>query len=220
MMPGDPAQWRLTELVPEARRAMLLRPISFESLAHEFAQVGHVLQPRTRSLASKGRDWRAEFTVQVPADSDLVDVFHNGIKGYWAQYLRGDAKGDRANDLMVELLKPKLIEAWQGWPRCKFDIEWLIQGIGAGAKVWVHQGMWAYHVEQRPIRVEIAVEDWLRHQTSTDRKVRKKVKLGALRPREYEIDVKCLFLSPDAIVAQLPKPPQERARQIHMYGFT
>jgi hypothetical protein len=108
-------QWSLTELVPEVRREMLLKPIRFESLAQQIAEVGHILHPpRSRSLASRGKDWRAEFTIRVPPDCDLVDRFHNGIDGYRARYLRGEEEGDRANDFMIGLLRPKLIEAWRG----------------------------------------------------------------------------------------------------------
>jgi hypothetical protein len=177
-----------------------------------------VSKRRRRSLGGKGQYWRAEFTVTVTSDSDLVDLFHNGVDGYRAQYLRGEKEGDLANELMLDLLRSKLIAAWT--QPAPFGADWMRQSIGEGAKVWVHQGRWVLGWKRRPIRVELAVDDWLTHQADSDEKIRTKVKLGALCPRSFEVDVKGIFLSPEGVPCKPPKPLNERARQIHMYGFT
>jgi hypothetical protein len=212
--------WQLTELVPKWRREMLLMPRTFESTALELAEIGIVSNRQVRSLSGEGQCWRAEFRVSVPPHCDAVDLFHNGVDGYRSRYLRGEDEGDRANEFIMVLLRPKLIASWEEWVRRPFGVEWLGRSIGAGAKVWVHQGRWSRRNKRHRIRIELAIESWLRHQSSTDCRVLKKVKLGSLCPREFELDVKGLFLSSDGGSVKPPKSPQERARQIHKFGFT
>jgi hypothetical protein len=175
---------------------------------------------RTRSQGGKGRHWRAEFTLTVPKGCDLVDLFHNGKDGYRARYLRSRHEGDRANEFLMNLLRPKLANNWRKWARRRFKVEWLNKSIGKGAKVWVRQGQWSRGKKRHRISIQLSVDRWLAHQSCGDACVRKKVKLGALCPREFEIDVKGVFLSRKGAAMKQPKPKEQRARQIHLYGFT
>src|SRR5438034_36283 len=55
-----------------------------------------------------------------------------------ARYFRSCHEGDRANEFLMNLLRPKLMAAWRRWGRRRFEVEWLNKSIGKGAKVWVH----------------------------------------------------------------------------------
>jgi hypothetical protein len=121
---------------------------------------------------------------------------------------------------MLELLRDRLLETWAEWPRRRFHESWLRRSLEQGAKVWIRQRMWSYRIERQPLIVELGVESWLAHANSKDRNVRKKVKLGALCPREFSIEVKGAFLTPEGLPAPNPKEVLERAHHIHSYGFT
>jgi hypothetical protein len=163
--------------------------------------------------------WRRPvFTLSC--DPDLVDLFHNGRRGYRAQYHAGIEKGEAANTKLLESLTSKLVDAWLAWKHRPYDEAWVRRSLDPFvAKIWIHQGHWSRGWDRRKIRIELQVDAWLLHKDSRNASVRKKVKLGALCPREDKLIVKGAFLNAHG-VGQLPKPPSERAKQIHQYGFT
>ena len=143
----------------------MLRQLSFESIARRLARVARVSKQCTRSQGGKGRYWRAEFTLAVRKGCNLVDLLHNGKDGYRARYFRSCHEGDRANEFLMNLLRPKLMAAWRRWGRRRFEVEWLNKSIGKGAKVWVHQGRWSRGKKRHRIRIQLSVDKWLAHLT-------------------------------------------------------
>ncbi len=168
----------------------------------------------TRSLVL-----RPVFRLNIPPE--LMDVFHNGHDGYRARYHRSPADGGAANALLITLLTPKLERAWLGWPRRPCSIDWLRMSIDpTRAKVWIHQRRWARFPRNRRIKIELAVDRWLAHQSDRSAKIQKKVKLGALCPEEDELEIKGAFLNRAGVPVPEPKPMPKRAEEIYKYGYT
>jgi len=210
--------WRYSESLPWSRRHKLSNCVAFGELASRIAESAACGKPATEFLESRWAWRRPVFTLSCAPD--LVDLFHNGQRGYRAQYNACEKRGEAANAKILALLTPKLIAAWLKWERRPYDEAWLRQSLDpAGAKIWIHQGRWSLGWDRREITVELCVDSWLAHAHSPHKEIRRKVKLGALCPREDKLVVKGFFL--DAFgVSQTPKSLTERATQIHRYGFT
>jgi hypothetical protein len=214
MMLGS--EWQFTELVPEWRQAILMEPVTFEDITRRIVE-----QADIRRSTEKGREdptiRRALFILELRSAPDLVDLFHNGIDGYRARYLRGPDIGDAANNHFIEQIRPRLENAGKGRSRLALDSSALQLSLDADAKVWMHQGLWSRNWKRKRIQIELHVPSWLKHQHDANCSVRKKVKLGALCRRESSIDVKGGFLDRQGRPVKLK---HERALQIHRYGFT
>src|SRR5690348_2697269 len=102
--------WTYNErLISPNRRALLSAPLGFEKLADIIAASAVVFR-RTTEAAERCETWRRP-RFELRCCPDLVDLLHNGRDGYRARYYSSEAEGNRANELLVDLLKPRLIDA-------------------------------------------------------------------------------------------------------------
>jgi len=211
--------WNLTEAVPLDRRKRLLSGLAFEEIALEICNTCTVHKPVTQWTQRTKEGRRPIFCLSVPQGSHLVDHFHNGADGYRARYLSSVERGENANGLVMNLLRPLLELAWEDWLHRPHNLDWLRSSLSQNGKIWIHQGRWSLRWNLYRLPRELIVESWAANLQSSQSEVRKKVRLGMLCPYEHHLVVKGVFLDEGGCPI-IKKSSASRAEQINKYGFT
>ena len=152
-------------------------------------------------------------------DCETVDMFHNSVCGYRAQYYYSIKNGKRANRYAIDLLAPRITGLLSGANKRTCPL-WLVEKSLSDfhAKIWIHQGRWLRsesHNDQN-----LRVERWLHKQSSASKKIRKKARWASLAPDvEMRLELKGAYFTFDRKpLGKSTKP--NRGNDIHKYGFT
>jgi hypothetical protein len=211
--------WKLTDEIETHRKKTLILCPQYEEIAVGIAKFGYVRRCASEGLKQDKNIRRSKFLLEVVSATPFVDLFHNGSDGYRARYLRRVDVGDSANDFIIDLLRPILIDAWRNWRHRRKEPDWAEKSL-AGGKIWIHQGRWALPRYLNRSKTALDIAEWQQHRNDPNAKIRKKVRLGSLCPVETFVTIKGHFLNPDGTIAGNPKSRAERADQIHKFGFT
>jgi hypothetical protein len=210
-----PTDWDLSRM-PTARKEMLETPLSVEELAARLSAGAEPNAPIIEDAtdrAAPSRTVRACFKIRVPAD--ISDVLYNGITGLRARYWASPEGGDKFTATMILLLLPQLVEAIPAKPSLRsrrgisMTRERFAQALELpSAKVWVDEG------ELRKDGAGLYVDRWRENEGEPDNP-----RLWMFTPRAALIDVKTGWLTSE-LAEWIPKAKQNRALQIHRWGFT
>lgn len=213
----EPGEWVLSQGVGGARLRRLLCAPEFPKVVRRLLS-GARVQGVVRERLGSARDC-ARVVVCLAVGREILDLFHNSSSGYRAQYYRGPACGDAANDFVLEMLGaqvPALLRSLPGWEAA---IEWAQASMRApGAKVWIHQGLWLRHAK-REDRV-LRVPRWQTPRSECPRCC-KLAQWGMLAPAPMGVgllELKGGFLDKDGRAVGTKKP--QRALELHSLGFT
>jgi hypothetical protein len=152
-------------------------------------------------------------------DCETVDIFHNSVCGYRAQYYHNVKKGESANRYLTQLLSVRINELLSGKNKPTCPPSFIKKSLSdVHAKVWIHQGLWLRTEKNR--HKNLQVKRWVKQQTSTDEKKRKRAIWASLTPgEETRIDFKGGYFTLDEKPLGKSMKPN-RGNDIHEYGFT
>lgn len=208
-------EWRLQQEVERARIQRLSHGPDFYEIVRSVRAFRCIARYKRTKLKDLAGFYRIELCLEM--DADVVDLFHNGSAGYRAQYYASPELGDRANEYLLQELVPRICETVTSARRRTCPAEWVEKSLrAAGAKLWVHQGLWLRHLARSDRGLHI--DRWLRYQW--DSRQRHKRYWSQLTPStETKIVVKGTPLTLDGGVAARALKPH-RSRDIHVRGYT
>ncbi|UGX95784.1 hypothetical protein G6321_00011840 [Bradyrhizobium barranii subsp. barranii] len=213
-------EWSFAEFDGE-RRAHLESDMPFDKMAQRIADLAVVssgcvdpLRTSENPAVPAGTTWRAWFTINVADEAWLSDLCFNGRDGVRGRYWVGAADGDAATASMIALLREKLLQFAAHNPE-RFgsatlaggDLRLLARSLdAASAKVWAYEEK-SQRFDARP---RLIVKRWANQSPSGD---------WRWAPSGPLLDIKGAFYTPDDREFVLPEK-RERARSIHLYGFS
>ena len=213
----SPDVWRLADFTPADRRSWLLEPIPFETIVTNLWATARVIQADQEEADDAPGFFRASLKLAV--DPQILDLWHNGIGGYRAQYLLGEKTGEAANAYAVRKLAERLATLPKDlrredafWNLARASLE------GEHSKAWIHQGRWLRW--RRLTDRLLIVKPWLAMQASANEDEAKLARWAILTPEvETRIDILGDWIDDD--LKPLGRSLKvDRARQIHAFGFT
>jgi hypothetical protein len=174
------SEWLLSARINHDSRQKLLENITFEAIVDRIATTAELTyHKRARARDVAQAYYRVAVTLGV--DAETVSLFHNSRCGYRAQYYTSRAIGERANRYAIVQIIPRLKSLLDGKAKRTCPWNWTERSLlDPHAKVWIHQGKWAYY--QRIKDRNVCVERWkagLRHESCCKRN---KAVLGSLCP--------------------------------------
>jgi hypothetical protein len=212
-------EWRLAGDMEERQRDLLLQDIPFVQILALLAKHVKLRSIRREAYKKAPHDYSVYHRVVLVLDvePEAVALFHNSRCGYRAQYYHSVQNGERANELAVRTLIPKVKELLAGGERAKWAL--VEKSLSSSeAKVWIHQGFW---LRYRPLSDrKILVQRWVSKLKSPLRCDRKKAMWGTLcASGENRIEIKGAFVDADGTQLSVSLKPF-RGEQIHEFGFT
>lgn len=215
-------KWVLSNEIEKSRRQQLISGMPFEKIVERISKRAMVLSHRREKLRSKLRSKPAYYriVVELEMDSETVDLFHNSVCGYRAQYYHSIKNGERANKYATKLLASRITKLLSRKNKRTCPL-WLIEKSlsDVHAKVWIHQGIWLRTEPKRDRNLQ--VKRWVDEQRlSPDKRKRKLARWANLTP---DVETRIDFLSAYFTIDGNPwgestKPC--RGYEIHEYGFT
>jgi hypothetical protein len=145
----------------------------------------------------------------------MVDLFHNSVAGYRAQYYRSVKVGKAANKHAIQQLGPRVMELLSREFKRTCPPWWVEKSLRhSEAKLWVHQGHWL----RSPRRSDrnLMVKRWL---GSNPAKKRRQLWATLTPGKEMRIDLKGapLTLAGKPLTQSLKS---RRSFDIHRVGYT
>lgn len=209
-------EWLLGDGVDNDQRARLLSGTTFERVVDRIVEEGTLVFHKREKSCSERQYFRALLILKV--DPSTVDLFHNSVSGYRAQYYDGVKNGERANAYALRRLTPRIKELLVGHEKRTCPWWWVEKSLlDPAAKVWIHQGLWLRHAKRT--HPQLVVARWVQEEASLDPQRRKKATWASLTPREEtRIDLKGGFLTLAGV--PLGKSKRTRSEDIYELGFT
>ena len=218
-----PTIWILDPSIADfGRRQALLSPPSFEQILAELSGAVTVRAVKSERMESwigpSPSPQRVTVILDVPDHSNLVDVFHNSCAGVRAQCLHSVEVGAAALDYARDKLREKALWLTQARPRCAISRDVVEQSLAlSSTKVWIHQGHWVRHARMADRHLRIA--QWEAHEATATGRERRLIRYGSKAPyAPSAVDVIGGWVHPAGLT--IGKPPADRPRQVHKYGFT
>jgi hypothetical protein len=209
--------WCLDSSLPTARRRRLLSSPSFESIVASLRDSLSVEQ--VKCDPAKSGEKANRIIVKLRTNSKAIDLFHNSVSGYRAQYLKDAELGEAANRFALDELWPHVLPLILSRGRNRIPTVTLEQSLlHPWAKLWIHQGLWLRYA-RREHRV-LRVAPWQSQLSSQVKRSRKLTRWGCLAPEfESAFVIKGGFVYPNGL-PRLGTPPKDRAADLHSCGFT
>jgi len=219
-------KWVLSDKIEKSRRQRLMSETSFEKIVERISKKVKGVEYKGEQLGEKLREQLHlnthyyRIVMELEMDSKTVDLFHNSVCGYRAQYYCSVENGERANKYATKLLASLVTKSLSGKSELECPL-WLVEKSlsDVHAKVWIHQGRWLRNarIKDRNLQVKRWVDQ---QQLSPDKKKRKKARWASLTPdRETRIDLKGAYFTIDGKPLGVSTKPC-RGCEIHEYGFT
>jgi hypothetical protein len=209
-------EWLLDDGIDNDQKMRLLRGTTFERIVDRIVEEGTVASHKREKAKSKPNFFRIVLTLEV--DALTVDLFHNSVSGYRAQYYKNSRNGERANEFALRKLAPRIKELLGGQEKRTCPWWWVEKSLlDPAAKMWIHQGLWLRYRSHR----HLLVARWTQKQkqTSLDKDRQKKANWASLTPHEEtRIDLKGGFLTLDGV--PLGELKETRSQDINELGFT
>lgn len=212
----EPEVWRLDGAITGARRRRLLQPPEYDEI------IKRLLQDVSLEVAccqrAKDGAKACRVVAKLRTTPLAIDLFHNSVAGYRAQYLSGASVGEAANtnalSALLPAIVPLLLQGRPNFPSVVFE-----QSLRhPWAKIWIHQGLWLCHARREEEVLQVPL--WAARAASSEPRVRKLVRWGSLAPdTEPSFVIKGGFVFLDGS-HRLGEPPENRAEDIHTCGFT
>lgn len=211
-----PEDWRFGTLVEGRRVKRLHSGPSYEEILSRIAKRGKVLFHKRERARDKPSFFRV--VVRLKVDGTAIDLFHNSVSGYRAQYFHNAELGERANLAALAQLAPIAVNAAMELPKRTCPAWWVEKSLlDSSAKVWVHQGLWMRHAKAEDH--QLFVDRWLKQRASPDSSRSKKAIWSSLVPgNESQLELKGGFLTLEG--EPLGSLKASRARDLHELGFT
>jgi hypothetical protein len=212
------SQWLLSARIDDAWRQKLLKRTTFEAIVDRIvATAALVHHKRARVRDDDPTYYRVEVTLNL--EQETACLFHNSRCGYRAQYYDNTETGERANRFALSQIVPRLKNLISGNEKRTCPLDWIETSLlDAHAKIWIHQGKWAYY--KRHLDRNMCIERWklgLNHENPS--KI-KKARLGILCPLyETRIDLLGGFINLKGSSLDKSLKPC-RSQDIHDFGFT
>jgi hypothetical protein len=202
-------EWDTSKL-PDSRRAYLDHGLSFEDITAATLSEAQVRKNWIRPYedAPEGYENYRQVCFRVRIGHKNCDLIYNAPDGLRGRYWQSPDKGFLATRLLIDALKPKLLEFTKVNP-LSADIDEVCASLDApSAKVWVRENI-SYAGPKLRIR------RWEANEIILGSKGR----LWRWTAYEDEIDVKGALLGPAGNEA-IPDGKRDRSCQIHHNGFT
>lgn len=211
-----PEVWRLDGAICGARRRWLLQPPDYDEIIKRLLR--DVSLEVARCQRAKGSAKAYRVVAKLRTTPLAIDLFHNSVAGYRAQYLSGASVGEAANAHALSALLPAVVPLLLQ-RRPNFPSVVLEQSLShPWTKIWIHQGLWLRHARRE--EQVLQVPSWAARATSNEPRVKKLVRWGSLAPEtEQSFVIKGGFVFLDGS-HRLGEPPKNRAEDIHTCGFT
>ena len=213
---SDPERWCLDSALPSERRCRLLSSPSYEDIVAFMKNDLTLETARCQRATSGEKAYRV--VVKLRSTSAAVDLFHNSVSGYRAQYLLSTSNGEAANSYALEELLPTVAPLLLK-RRPTFPAVILEQSLRhPWTKMWIHQGVWLRRA--RTDQQVLHVPDWESQPSSSLPRAKKLARWGKLAPdTESAFVIKGGFVLPDGS-HRFGQPPKNRAEDLHTCGFT
>lgn len=204
-------EWKYTDRVPEARRAALATPGSFEKVVEFVVADTHVVKVSARRGMDPGLTDCVQpvFVVELP---NAGDSLFNGPWGYRAQYWINPAHGLAANSALLAALAPKLlgsIDTRMEPELAKLDVCASLSAVSA--KIWIQEvpstlaaPTWDLNVERWVVEAHKGVE---------------LARLGIWAPEASTFEIKGALIDPYGNEVVPPRKIR-RHHDIFHYGFS
>ena len=121
------SKWVLSNRIDKSRMQKLISGITFEEIVGRILKKAMVFSHRRERLSSDYRYYR--IVIKLKMDFETVDIFHNSICGYRAQYYHSVKKGESANRYVTQLLSLRITELLSGKNKRTCPL-WLSLGSG------------------------------------------------------------------------------------------
>lgn len=212
-----PEVWRLDSSLPIARKRRLHFSPPFQSIVASLRD--QLAVEAVKCDPAKSGDEAYRVVVKLRATTKAIDLFHNSVSGYRAQYLGGSELGEAANSFALNELLPHVVPLIAGRGKSTVPAVVFEQSLRhPWAKLWIHQGLWLRHA-RRDHRV-LLVQQWEAQLSSEVKRCRKLARWGCLAPElESAFVIKGGFVYPSG-VHRFGTPPKDRAADLHACGFT
>jgi len=134
-------KWVLSNRIGKSRLQRLTSEVPFEDIVEQILKRAvvsdHKCEPYCKDPAY------SRVVVTLTMDSKIVDLFHNSVCGYRAQYYYSAKNGERANRYATKLLAQRATELLSGKNKRTCPL-WAVKMSLSDihAKVWIHQGPW------------------------------------------------------------------------------
>ncbi len=208
--------WRFGAHLGRRQKERLLSRVTYEQIIARIVRETRVVRHWRERARSKPKFFRVRVTVRVK--SSTVDLFHNSVSGYRAQYYRSSKTGDRANAYALKRIARQITELLRDHTKRTCALWWVQRSLlDRDAKLWIRQRRW-FRYGKRADR-HLLVARWVKQQTRSNGEQRRKALWAGLTPNEEtEIEIKGGFLTLSG--KPLGTLKRERARDIHKLGFT
>ncbi len=223
--------WSYSDRVSPKRQAMLCAATSFQSIIDRVLDEMHITSsdfPPGKIGAVKGYT-RPEFSLVVCPDT--FDLFFNSPQGYRGQYHQSAEAGQDANAELINAITDKLISyTSHKATQHTMSVEKIRASLAAdSAKIWINEeGPRAQRADDiSNLLVDLEVEPWLGFAKAyraapaeyPDPNEEIKAVDGVKAPEGTILEVKGAFIDQNG-QERVAENKIDRARQIHLYGFT
>ncbi|MCC4118784.1 hypothetical protein LLG90_25865 [Aromatoleum toluclasticum] len=209
-------EWILSGSLGTDQKERLLGGTSFEQIIDCIVNEATLFSLKREMCSANKQFFRPIFSLSL--NPSTVDLFHNSVCGYRAQYYIAPHIGERANEYALKILTARLRVLLDGREKHTCPWWWIEKSLqDPAAKLWIHQGVWVRSAKRTDRHLLVA--RWIAQQASPDKVRRKKAFWAALTPRmESKIEVKGGYLN--LLGEPLGKVKPFRSKDLHELGFT
>lgn len=210
-------KWIVSAEIGTSRKKKLTSGISFEEILERILERATVNNHQREKLRSNPEYYR--IVVELKVCSETVDMFHNSMCGYRAQYFDSVNTGERANKYVMELLTPRVTKLLYGRNKRTCPL-WFVEKSLSNihAKIWIHQGLWLRRARNN--EQHLFIKRWQKEQSNYDKNIRKRARWAGLTPMdEVILDLKGAYFTLEGKPYGKSTKPH-RGNDIHKYGFT